>query len=117
MLEETFIRLVKPFEDFLDGLAVQTASADALREVSFHSCTGTVFPRQGIVSLLQGECVIPYETGLTQHRIELAVAFGTVQLVFVCQHIQIYEIIWNYGSECGRFHPPFENEGFPAPIS
>ena len=71
MIEETLVRLIEAFEDFLDSLTVQTGASDALREMSLHLRTRTVTSRQGIVPLLQSECVIPHETGLAQHRVEL----------------------------------------------
>ena len=51
-VEKTFVRLVEPFEDLLDGLAVQTATTDTLRKMSLHPRTGTKFPRQGVVPFL-----------------------------------------------------------------
>ena len=73
MKEKSLIGSIKPLEDFLNRLAVQTAAADAFGKMLLQPSQIDVLSRQGIVSFLKSEGVVPDKTGPAQHRIYLAV--------------------------------------------
>ena len=86
MLEETLVRLVETLEHFLNGLAVKQMTGDSLCKMLLHSIQVDVAVEQSVVPLLQRKGVVPYETALAEHRVDLAVATALIECVFVGHH-------------------------------
>lgn len=60
---------------------------DPLDKVGLHPADADVFMIQSIVSLLQGQCMIPNKTSLPEHRIEVLRLGSLVKFVLVCYHV------------------------------
>ncbi len=86
MVKETLVRQIKTFQNFLRRLAVQQLPQDALCEMSLHLPTRNILSKKGIVPLLQGEGMVPYETSFAQHRVQLRRPLRPIELVCVCHH-------------------------------
>ena len=84
--EEALIRLVETLKYFLHRLAVKKPTADTLGKMRLHPRTGNVAPGQTVVPLLQRKGVVPYETALTKHHINLAITPALIECVFVGHH-------------------------------
>lgn len=125
MHEESLISLIKALKHFLHSLTMQQTTRDAFGEMLLHRIQPDVSAEHLIVPLLQRKSVVPYETALAKHSVNLAIALALIECVFVCHHsttiqfvnttnlLKIY-VINNTGALILRFHPLPKDRGFPA---
>lgn len=85
-VKEMLVRQIKTFQHLLCRLAMKQPPRYSLREMRLHLSTRDIFPIQGIVPLLQGKGMVPYETSLAKHRVQLCRSLRTIELVCVCNH-------------------------------
>ena len=76
--EETLVGGIEAFKDFLSSLAMQKVAMNPLSKVGFHLTDADVFMIHAVVSLLQGQCMVPYKAGLTEHLIQVLRSIGTI---------------------------------------
>ena len=107
VLEETLVRNVKPFQYLLDRLAVQKPPGNTLRKMGLHLRAGHILPIQGIVPLLQSKGMVPHETGLTQHCVQLRRPLASIELVCVCHHNPKYIYSTNIRKILGIMKPKY----------
>ena len=78
VLKEPLISDIQTLNNLLDALRVEVCALDALGEVLLHCVARDVLAVNGIVPLLQRQCVIPYKTSLSLHIGEVSGAFRPV---------------------------------------
>ena len=86
VLKEALIRLVKTLKHFLHSLAVKESTANALGKMLLHRVQTDIAVEQSVVPFLKSKRVVPYETALAKHRINLAIAAALIECIFVCHH-------------------------------
>lgn len=86
MFEETLIGFVKTLKHFLHSLAVKESTVDTLGKMLLHRIQTDIAVEQSVVPFLKSKRVVPYETALAKHRINLAIAAALIECIFVCHH-------------------------------
>ena len=86
MFEESCVRLVKAFDNFLKGLGTYVPAAPHLGHVLRHGELGYVFSVHAVVPLLQGKAVIPHVASLGKRRLQNLVVVRLVQFELVGNH-------------------------------
>ena len=129
VLEETLIRCIKTLKHLLHSLAMKQTTGNSLSEMLLHSIQTDVSAEKTLVSLLQCQGVVPYETALSEHRVNLAVAPALIECVFVGHHstsiqfvtitnlLKITDLYKHPGVKFLRFHLPPKVRGIPAYFS